>query len=241
MTSTMQEWFESEQGAYVLDKERAWFERESADIFGFNAMQAGMCWTDLLQANRMPKRFCADLAEGSLRCHHEASPLAGQSLDLLVLPHVLEFSHYPHQVLREAERILRPEGHLLLAGFNPLSLWGLRGALSGKCGSFPWHGRFLHLRRLKDWLALLGFELQAGRMICYAPPFKQAKWLRRFACLEAAGDRWWALGGGVYLLHAVKRTPGMRLMTPKWREIWRPAAGVVRPVPKTTLHSESDD
>lgn len=241
MTSTMQDWFESEQGAYVLDRERTWFERESADIFGFNAMQAGMCWTDLLQANRMPNRFCADLESGVLRCHHEASPVASQSLDLLVLPHVLEFSQYPHQVLREAERILRPEGHLLLAGFNPLSLWGARRLLSGRCGGFPWRGRFLHMRRLKDWLALLGFELHTGRMVCYAPPFKQAKWLNRFACLEAAGDRWWAMGGGVYLLHAIKRSPGMRLVTPKWREIWRPGTAIVRPVPKTTLHSERDD
>ncbi len=237
----MQDWFESEQGSYVLDKERAWFDQACADIFGFNAMQAGMCWVDLLQANRMPNRYCADQADGQLRCHPEASPLASQSLDLLALPHVLEFSAYPHQVLREAERILRPEGHLLIAGFNPLSLWGLRRLLWRGRGGYPWHGRFLHLSRLKDWLALLGFELQAGRMICYAPPLRQAKWLRRFACLEAAGDRWWALGGGVYLLHAIKRTPGMRLMTPKWHEVWRPGASIVRPVPKTTVHRGSDD
>lgn len=237
----MQDWFESELGSYVLAKERAWFDQECADIFGFNAVQAGLCWADLLQANRMPKRYCVDLAEGDMHCRHEASPLAGHSLDLLALPHVLEFSSHPHQVLREAERILRPEGHLLISGFNPLSLWGMRRMLRRGCGGYPWDGHFLNLARLKDWLALLGFELQAGRMICYAPPMRQSKWLRRFAFLEAAGDRWWALGGGVYLLHAIKRTPGMRLLTPKWGEAWRPGASMVQPVPKTTIQRDCND
>lgn len=231
----MRDWFESELGRYVLAKEQAWFDQTCVDLFGFNAMQAGLCWLDLLQANRMPYRFCSDLAEGQLHCRQEALPLAGHSLDLLALPHVLEFSDNPHQVLREAERALRPEGHLLISGFNPFSLWGGCRLLRKRRGDYPWHGRFLHLNRLKDWLALLGFELQAGRMMCYAPPVNQAKWLHRFSFLEAAGDRWWALGGGIYAIHAIKRTPGMRLLTPKWGEAWRPGAAIARSLPKTTV------
>lgn len=55
-------------------------------------------------------------------------------------------------------------------------------------------------------------------MCCYVPPFRQQKWLQRFAFMEAAGDRWWAMGGGVYFIEAVKRVQGMRLITPNWRE-----------------------
>lgn len=218
----MRTWFDSELGQYVLAREQAWFDAVSADLFGFNAMQVGHCGVECLRANRMPHRFCGSPEEGELRCLPEFLPIASQSLDLLVLSHQLEFSAHPHQVLREAERVLRPEGRLLISGFNPFSLWGLRRALNRQAGDWPWRGRFIHLTRIKDWLALLGFELAGGRMACYAPPLERSAWLNRFAFLEAAGDRWWALGGGVYLIHAVKRVHGMRLIAPKWEGQWLP-------------------
>jgi len=83
---------------------------------------------------------------------------------------------------------------------------------------YPWNGHFIALPRLKDWLALLGFEVVGGRFAAYAPPFRQTKWLDRFAFMEPAGDRWWAVSGGVYFLHAVKRVPGMRLIKPQWNK-----------------------
>jgi hypothetical protein len=64
---------------------------------------------------------------------------------------------------------------------------------------------------------LLGFEVAGGRFAAYAPPLNQAKWLERFAFMEKAGDRWWAVSGGVYFLHAIKRVHGMRLIEPKWK------------------------
>lgn len=214
-------WYESDLGRYVLDRELDWFDAVSSDIFGFHAMQVGECGIDFLRANRMPQRYCVGSDAGSPRCLPEHLPIASQSLDLLALPHVLEFSANPHQVLREAERVLRPEGRLLIVGFNPLSLWGLRRVVARLDAVGPWHGRFIQLTRLKDWLALLGFELAGGRMACYAPPLNRAGLLSRFGFLEAAGDRWWALGGGIYLIHAVKRVHGMRLIAPKWEGKWR--------------------
>jgi hypothetical protein len=83
---------------------------------------------------------------------------------------------------------------------------------------FPWRGNFIALPRLKDWLTLLDFEMTAGRLCCYAPPFSQEKWLRRFNFMEAAGDRWWPISGGVYFLQAVKRVHGMRVIRPEWKE-----------------------
>jgi ubiquinone/menaquinone biosynthesis C-methylase UbiE len=133
------------------------------------------------------------------------------------LPHILEFSDTPHQILREVERVLMPEGNLIISGFNPLSLWGANRTWQKKCG-YPWCGEFIGLARLKDWLALLGFEVVGGRFSAYAPPLQQSKWLERFAFMEAAGDRWWAVSGGVYFLHAIKRVPGMRLIKPKWNK-----------------------
>lgn len=229
----MQAWFESDVGRYVLAREQAWFDAVSADLFGFNALQLDTCGVDFLRANRMPFRVCAGRTGAGLVTGMEWLPISSQSLDLVVLPHVLEFSPQPHAVLREVERVLRPEGRVLIAGFNPFSLWGLRRVLSPRDAMRPWNGRFLHLTRLKDWLALLGFDIVGGRMACYAPPIDRSAWIARFSFLEAAGDRWWALGGGVYLIHAVKRVHGMRLIEPKWDSKWvtRPAWA---PTPRNT-------
>lgn len=217
-------WFDSDIGRYVLEREQAWFDATSSDLFGFNALQVGQCHIDFLRANRMPFRFATSVADGVMHARPEELPVAGQSIDLVALPHMLEFSPNPHQLLREVERVLRPEGRLLLAGFNPVSLWGLKRRL-GRREVYPWNGRFLSLTRIKDWLSLLGFELLSGRMVCYAPPANRTAWLNRFRFMEAAGDRWWALGGGVYLLHAVKRVRGMRLIAPRWEDNW-----LVKPV-----------
>ncbi len=213
------EWFDSDIGRYVLEREQVWFDLTSADIFGFNAMQIDQCHVDFLRANRMPFRFSTSVGGGNLRSRPEELPIASQTVDLIAMPHALEFSPNPHRLLREVERVLRPEGRLLLAGFNPLSLWGLR-RLTGSRQRYPWNGHFLHLARIKDWLSLMGFELLSGRMACYAPPVDNSRWLHGFRFMEAAGDRWWAMGGGVYLLHAVKRVHGMRLITPRWEEKW---------------------
>ncbi len=93
----------------------------------------------------------------------------------------------------------------------------MRRALGSKQG-YPWSGHFIALPRLKDWLALLSFEVVGGRFAAYAPPLHQAKWLERFALMEAAGDRWWAVSGGVYFLHAIKRVHAMRLIKPQWND-----------------------
>lgn len=142
-------------------------------------------------------------------------PFAENSTDLIVLPHALEFTDEPHQLLREIYRVMRPEGQLLIAGFNPFSLFGAKRYF-GREQAMPWNGNFITLYRLKDWLALLGFEVAGGRLDCYVPPFKQEKWLKRFGFFEKAGDRWWPVAGGVYFLRATKRVLGMRVITPTW-------------------------
>jgi SAM-dependent methyltransferase len=145
-------------------------------------------------------------------------PVATQSMDLVLLPHVLEFAADPHQILREIDRVMMPEGRLIVIGFNPWSMWGLRQALGRRGEEHPWCGDFISMVRLKDWLALLGFDVSAGRLACYAPPLANERWLGRFGFMEAAGDRWWGIAGGVYMMQAIKRVQGMRLITPRWKE-----------------------
>jgi len=213
---SLSEWFATPQGGYVQAREQAYFDRTVSDIFGYNALQLGLPEHDFLRSSRMPLHFSAgNQAGNNVRVCCAELPFDTACLDLVLMPHVLEFSENPHQILREVERVLMPEGSLVISGFNPRSLWGLRRALGNK-ECYPWNGRFITLPRLKDWLALLGFEVAGGRFAAYAPPFYKTKWLERYAFMEAAGDRWWAVSGGVYFLHAIKRVPGMRLIKPQW-------------------------
>jgi len=220
---TLAEWFATDQGRYVLAWERAQFARATEDVFGFRAAQAGLPDIDFLSANRIPYRFTLALDAGAaLTADPLQLPLAGQSIDLLALPHGLELTADPRHVLREAERVLMPEGQLVISGFNPLSAWGLRHSLirerRRRAAGAPWDARFIGLLRLKDWLHLLGFELNGGRFGCYAPPFQSAHWLERFGFMENAGARWWPILGGVYVVRAVKRVQGLRVIAPAWRK-----------------------
>ncbi len=213
---TLSDWFATPQGRYVLTCEQAFFDSSVADIFGFNAVQLGLPHENLLRSSRIPLHIMAGKEPGvKLWLESVELPFDTNSVDLVLLPHILEFSPHPHEILREVVRVLRPEGSVVISGFNPLSLWGVRRVLWRK-QEFPWCGNFISLLRLKDWLALLGFEVEDGLFACYAPPLSSAAILKRTQALEPAGDRWWSVIGGVYFLKAKKRVPGMRLIKPKW-------------------------
>lgn len=218
ITQNTQQWFESSLGRYLIDQEYRYFDQVVINIFGYNAVQIGLSQFNFLRLNRMPLHFSVGLeAQVSLRASADFLPLQSNTMDLVILPHVLEFNTNPHQILREVHRILIPEGHIVISGINPFSLWGVCHYLKSTRRDFPWNGNFIALPRLKDWLKLLDFEMAGGRLSCYTPPFEQEKWRQRLNFMEAAGDRWWPISGGVYFLHAIKRTHGMRLIKPGWK------------------------
>ena len=229
-------WLQTPAGRYLLAWEQGELDRAVVDIFGFHALQLGMPELEALRANRMPHRWLALDAHavspppnadgapvaGLLRCDFDALPLDGQSLDLVVLPHALELARDAHLALREVERVLRPEGRVVILGFNPNSLWGLRQSLGhmrqrmAPRSEWPLYlpngGDFIGHRRLRDWLRLLSFEVEVERLGCYCPPFNSASGLARCGWLDRAGARWWPVFGAVYLVVAVKRVRGMRLV-----------------------------
>lgn len=196
--------------------EQVFFDSSVTDIFGFNALQLGLPQHNLLRCSRIPLHIKAGKETGvKLWLEAEELPFETGSIDLVLLPHILEFSTHPHQILREVERVLRPEGSVIISGFNPLSLWGVRRALGQKT-EYPWRGNFISVLRVKDWLALLGFEVLAGRFACYAPPLAGSAFVKRLQFFEPTGDHWWSVVGGLYFLQAKKRVPGMRLIKPNW-------------------------
>lgn len=215
--SNLHLWLQSPLGRFVLEKEQQILDDTVANLFGFNALQVVLPTLDPLRASRIPHKLSLGETPGcSLYASAEAIPLASQSVDLVVLPHALEFSENPHAILREAHRILMPEGRLVVTAFNPNSLWGMAQWFNQR-REFPWRGRFISVHRLRDWLALLDFDVAGGRFWAYAPPVKSQRWLQRFRFMEKMGDRWWGVGGGVYMIEAIKRVQGVRLIIPRWQ------------------------
>lgn len=220
------EWLISPSGQYVQDWEQKQFDAIVANVFGYHAIQVGLPQWDVLRANRVPYKGRThavhdaelDSTVVSLVAEPENLPFDTQSVDLLVLPHTLECSDHPHQILREAERVLVPEGRVVISGFNPWSLWGARERIPGLDPLMPVPAHLqVSLVRLKDWFKLLSFEVDRGRFGCYAPHCLSKAWLDRWAFMDAAGDRWWPVGGAVYVVSAVKRVVGLRLIGPDWR------------------------
>ena len=239
-------WLNTPAGRYLLAWEQSRMDQAVTDAFGYHALQLGLPEVEALRANRMPHRWVASenlqppqmlhlpppldsqittLAAPepiSLHCDLDALPFPNASLDLVVLPHTLELSRDPHHTLREVERVLVPEGRLVIAGFNPASLWGLRqhmgharrsvGLGRGQGFYLPSSGEFIAYWRLRDWLRLLSFEVESARFGCWRPPLKSVTWLERFAWMDPVGDRWWPVLGAVYFVEAVKRVRGMRLV-----------------------------
>lgn len=243
---SLSDWFDTAPGQYLLAWEQDHFDLAVADIFGFNALQLGLPQLATLRSNRMPHRWLAlpEVPEdGPLACalvtDAAALPFPESSIDLVVLPHTLELSADPHHVLREVERVLVPEGRVVISGFNPASLWGLRqgrARLMQRLGVnvfgasrlyLPESGAFIGPWRMRDWLRLLGLELQSEQYGCYRPAMRSDKWLQRYAWMDRVGARSWPVLGAVYFAVAVKRVRGMRLLGPAWKPRRTPATAPV--------------
>ena len=260
----LHDWFQTPPGRYLLAWEQAQLDATVADIFGYHALQLGLTELDALRTNRMPHRWMANSwkfershlptsAASNLneRCalvtDFAALPFPANSLDLIVLPHTLEFHGEPHAALREVEQVLVPEGRVVVIGFNPASLWGLRQRRAHIYRSMgvgelfmPSDGDFIGYRRMRDWLRLLSFEVEVGRFGCYRSAVRSEKWLNRLSWMDSAGARWWPIFGAVYFLVAVKRVRGMRLVAPAWKSATSRAGAPVTAT-GTLFESESNN
>ena len=199
-------------------------------IFGYRLVQIGnVAWPDEdpLLASAIGHKVLIhsrDAGQWSpVVADAERLPLAGESIDLIMLPHTLDVSPDPQTVLREAERALIPNGRLIIMGFNPWSLWGGRRLLSAlsRNRGFPWSANFIGYVRLSDWLSLLGLEIERTEVLMFRPPCQTEAMLSRSAFLERIGRRFWPMLAGVYMVQAIKRVPPLTLLRPRWQRLPR--------------------
>ncbi len=207
-------WYALDKGQYLLEATRATVQDFLDTAFGYHILQLGVSGGRALCLGSPinHRLFCAERpGDGvGMVADPEELPLESDSVDAIIAHHGLEFAANPHQVLREIQRVLTPQGQLLVVGFNPFSLLGCSNRLRGMMGDPLWaKHRPVSEHRLTDWLHLLGFEVLETRWLCTIPPAGRGR-LRE---IVGRCDHWAAQHnlplGGVYVLHATKQVAGM--------------------------------
>ncbi|HEY7963549.1 MAG TPA: methyltransferase domain-containing protein [Steroidobacteraceae bacterium] len=236
--AALSSWWQSPLGRGLLAAESELLGEALEDVFGWELLQIG-AWgvgRELLAGSRTrgksliapPGTDCgADIvARPSLL------PVMSDSVDAVLLPHTLEFAPDPYAVLREVDRVLSGEGQLLVLGFRPFSLWGLRARWS-RAGFPPAMRRLLSERLLREWLVLLGFEVGAAQRYLYLSP-----WSRGLTQGESTGRMLrpgltYPLPAGGYLLKARKRVYTLTPIRGRFREKSAVIGGLVKPTTRS--------
>ena len=168
-------WLRSPSGANLLATEVERVHAAVGNLFGYHCLQVGdLAGADLMGASRILGRTVVDIDGCAQRGLYPLAagaatslPVDSHAVDVVLLPHVLEFEMRPHDALREASRVLVPDGNVLILGFNPVSAIGLRRVFKHRAASAPWCGTYFGTARLRDWLTLLGFDIVDQRP-CFA-------------------------------------------------------------------------
>ncbi|GAC1331340.1 MAG: class I SAM-dependent methyltransferase [Steroidobacteraceae bacterium] len=233
------EWFEGPLGNRVLREEAALAPLALDDVFGFELLQVG-AWgpaRHLLDGARTQHTILVapeTSADVTLCAPLDSLPFRSDSIDAIFLPHTLELVEDPYAVLREAERVLCAEGCLMICGFNPFSGWGIRRAFAKFVGGSvfpPETRRMLSERRLRDWVALLGFDVDSVYGYLGLLPTKgQVPRADARPHAEIRPRAAWITGA--YLLKARKRVQTMTLVRPRRRLRQRVLVGAAEPTSK---------
>lgn len=214
-------WYSTPLGSALEQAELAAVRDALGTLFGFHLLLVVPPWQGSpLDASRISHRMIM-APDWSLPTsfigNPERIPISADTLDLMILPHTLEVVSNPHEVLREVDRCLVPEGQVLILGFHPFGLWGLWRLLYGWRGRAPWAGRFISPARVRDWLALLGFDTLGCRPLFFRPPSQALANLRHLQILDRLAHRGWPIPAAGYQLLARKRVVGMTPIRPRWR------------------------
>ena len=227
-----QDWLQTALGEALLQQESRVVEEALDGIFGEHCLQLG-AWGDgrtFLRHTRT-QRCCliAEDATGepSAIADLHRLPVDSDSVDAVLLPHTLDYSDRPHAILREVDRVLRKNGHLIILGFKPVGLWGLRRLIPGAAMP-PGADHLISDRRLRDWLQLLDMRIQGSLYYFFRWPLPGNK-ARGSAKWERRGQAWWPELAACYMLTAQKRVGTLTPVRSLWRRQPKVVAGLAEP------------
>lgn len=213
-------WLDKPVGQRFIYLETQVLNQIVATLFGYNAVILGETnFAGCLDASMIKSQIIVNpnlkTATG-IRARQDKLPIISDGIDLVYLAHCLEFTNNPHELLREAHRILRPDGHVIIAMFNPLSVWGLWRNLAKWHGKAPWVSNFMSLIKLKDWLALLGFDIMRVNHFGYNLPLTNCKFSPELSWFEKYGQKLDLPCGAGYVIEASKRVIPLTPIRPVW-------------------------
>ena len=215
-------WFDSDLGKAVLEAERDIVSPHLTRLFGYHILQLGCSPRHSVISDSpvghkiiFDSKFCQG---GKAVADIEELPLATDSIDVVVVHHALDFTPDSHKLLREATRVLRSGGKLLVISFNPLSPWGVSKHLRPRSG-VPWNGRFIGTRRLTDWLNLLELHVEQVEFGLHFLPLKLKRVLNSVRKSEAFGKRIKSPFGGAYIITGTKQVMPVTPIVPRWRPL----------------------
>ncbi|MGA8707020.1 MAG: methyltransferase domain-containing protein [Steroidobacteraceae bacterium] len=231
----MQHWQQGPLGRGLIAAEAQLLATTFDDVFGQELLQLGT-WglgRELLAQSRIRRqsvigdreteRNCVDLVANLAHL-----PINGASVDAVLLPHTLEYAPDPYAVLREADRVLVAEGQLIVLGFRPASLWGLRSAAS-RAGYPPGLRRQLSSSRVHDWLGLLSYEIVAARPYLYRLPRSPGGATDTVVSGMLHRGWFYPWPAAAYLIKARKRVYTLTPIRPRLRERLKVLGGLVEP------------
>jgi SAM-dependent methyltransferase len=242
LPTSREDWLRSRMGRQLLALERALVAETLDEVFGAQLLQIGR-WgaaDAFLAAARTQRTALLDTGGGevSFRSEPEHLAVATHCVDAVLLPHTLERSGDPHQILREVDRILISDGRLIILGFSPVGPLGLwRLASRGRYPAGVPH--IVRLKRMREWLAVLGFDVLEERRYFYAVSPGGDGWPRYSAKLEQRGRRYWRRLSCAYMLHAQKRVLRVIPIGKVLRRRQAPVVGLVEPSTRSAARFES--
>ena len=186
-------------------------------FFGYHMVKVGNLSSEL-KLSQCSIKHCVNMMtkvseHSSMVSLSREMALLENSVDAFVLAHELDFAQDPHQILREVDRAIMPDGDLVIVGFNPLSIAGLAKLLSFNRQSLLYEARFFSVPRLKDWLNLLGFEIMDVKY----QPFSTFMFTQKYNGWSRWCEKFLPKLASVYIIVAKKRTIPMSLIKPKWQ------------------------
>jgi len=225
MQSYCSSWYKSLSGQSSLDTLDDLCTDILSETFGYYAIEVGLLSGshDLLQFSRIAAGFsitnneCQRFKSASVISKAEHLPIATDNVDLVVASHVLELSQDPHQVLREIDRVLVPEGHCLLIGFNPFGISQLKRNLTSRISRKKNPQKMRSVPRVRDWFSLLGFEVLDVHYLGVRPPVKNKKVFDALNWLEKFGEFAGLMLANMYVIHVKKQIVAMRPHKKVWR------------------------
>jgi SAM-dependent methyltransferase len=233
----LESWYDTPLGAYLYAQERQIVGELVQPLFGHRLLQLGTSTRQPLleSAPQVQKIYAASTNATSVQLCTDLDhlPFAAESIDILVLHHAVEFAANPHQLLREANRVLAHRGEIIVVGFNPWSLFGAVCGLQRLFGRQPWTcAQSLSKHRLRDWLHLLGMEVENIRHSVSAPPWGKGRLKQQLLQLDAYTTRKNWMTGGLYIMHARKQVSSLTPDRARWnRRVGDRLIGLTSPKP----------